>query len=225
MFVFAGLQLQAQEGTKNFIDQNFIEVNGKAEMQIVPDKIYLKITINEQDTKNKISLEQQEKKLLKTLADLGIDIEKDVLIKDMASNFKNYLLAKTDVMLSKDYQVLLHNPKMVNKLFIELEQLNISNISIEKLDHSKMDEYLEDVKIKAMKAAKNKAYYLAQAVGQEAGRALYIKEFNNQIFPNPQTNTLMVRGYASFDKKAEATNLDFEKITIESEILARFELK
>ncbi|MDA3891149.1 MAG: hypothetical protein PF517_05735 [Salinivirgaceae bacterium] len=47
---------QAQTGTKNFIDQNYIEVTGKAELNVVPDEIFLKILISEKDTKNKISV-------------------------------------------------------------------------------------------------------------------------------------------------------------------------
>ena len=39
----------AQSGEKNFIDQNYIEVSGTAEMEIVPDQIYLKIVISEKD--------------------------------------------------------------------------------------------------------------------------------------------------------------------------------
>lgn len=38
---------RAQTGEKNFIDQNYIEVTGTAEMEIVPDEIYLKIVLSE----------------------------------------------------------------------------------------------------------------------------------------------------------------------------------
>ena len=36
--------LFAQE--KNFIDQPYLEVNGRAEMEVAPDEIYVRITIN-----------------------------------------------------------------------------------------------------------------------------------------------------------------------------------
>ena len=48
---------RAQTGEKNFIDQNYIEVTGTAEMEIVPDEIYLKIVLSEKD-KGKKSLEK-----------------------------------------------------------------------------------------------------------------------------------------------------------------------
>lgn len=83
----------AQSGEKNFIDQNYIEVSGTAEMEIVPDQIYLKIVISEKD-KGKKTVEQQEKAMIAILQKLGIDIRKDLLMKDMSSNFKSYFLKK-----------------------------------------------------------------------------------------------------------------------------------
>ena len=41
----------AQNGEKNFIDQNYIEVTGKAELEIAPDRIYIQIRLNEKDLK------------------------------------------------------------------------------------------------------------------------------------------------------------------------------
>ena len=94
----------AQSGEKNFIDQNYIEVSGTAEMEIVPDQIYLKIVISEKD-KGKKTVEQQEKAMIAILQKLGIDVRKDLLMKDMSSNFKSYFLKKTVVQTEKEYQL------------------------------------------------------------------------------------------------------------------------
>ena len=61
--------LFAQE--KNFIDQPYLEVNGRAEMEVAPDEIYVRITINEQDSKGKVTVLQQEKDMVRRLKDLG----------------------------------------------------------------------------------------------------------------------------------------------------------
>ncbi|MCH7397561.1 hypothetical protein MM236_06155 [Belliella sp. DSM 107340] len=42
-----------QTGQKNFIDQNYIEVNGTSEIEVSPDKIIINIIINEKDHKGK----------------------------------------------------------------------------------------------------------------------------------------------------------------------------
>ena len=76
---------------KNFIDQPFVETTAKSDTLVVPDKIYISINLNEADSKNKKSVEDQEKQLETTLKKLNIDTEKDLLLLDFSSNFKNYL--------------------------------------------------------------------------------------------------------------------------------------
>ena len=82
------LTLAAQE--KNFIDEPYIEVTGKAEMEVVPDRIYLRIVINEKDNKGKVSVEQQEKEMFKQLKSIGIDLEKQLSVQDMSSDLQTY---------------------------------------------------------------------------------------------------------------------------------------
>ena len=215
---------QGQE--KNFIDQNYIEVTGKSEMEITPDEIYIKVLINEKDTKNKTSVQELEKSMVSKLKEIGIDISKDLLIKDMASNFKNYLLSRNEVLLSKEYQILVHNGKTATQVFIELENIGISNVEIEKLDHSKLEQYRKEVKIEAVKAAKEKAGALANAVGQDIGKALYIQEFDNTFgYKQMVSNTVLARHSEIYGSSAPVLELDFEKIKLEYSILCRFELK
>ena len=95
----------SQMGTKNFIDQNYIEVTGRAEQEITPDQIYLKVVVNEADSKGKQTLEELEKGMIKKLSGIGIDVKKDLVIVDMASNFKNYWLKNKDIYSMKEYQV------------------------------------------------------------------------------------------------------------------------
>lgn len=221
----------AQTGEKNFIDQNYIEVTGKAEIEIIPDQIYLKIFLNEKEFKNKQSIVEIEKLMIDKLIGLGIDIEKDLAIKDLASNFQFYWLGNSDIFVTKEYQLLVHNAPTAGKVFIELEKIGLSNITIDKLDHSKIREYRKEVKVDAIKAAKEKASELAIAIDQSIGRALFIEEIergNNYL-----SNTLSgkaagvtIRGSRSF-VSSELNNLDveFEKIKIEYSILCRFELK
>ncbi|MCB8964072.1 MAG: SIMPL domain-containing protein [Bacteroidales bacterium] len=214
-----------QPGEKNFIDQNYIEVTGKSEMEITPDRIYLRVILNEKDTKNKVSVPELETQMVDKLKEIGIDVDKNLFIKDITSNFKFYLLAKKDIFLSKEYQVVVTDGKTASRVFVELEKIGISNVSIEKLDHSKMEEFRKETKVNAIKSAKQKAEFLAIAVDQNIGKALYIQELDNfGQFPRT-TNSIMIRGKSSmYGSKAEL-DVDFEKIKIEYSILCRFELK
>ena len=75
---------------KGFIEQNYIEVSGRAEKELSPDEIYLDITITEKDNRGKVSIERQEKSLFKRLASIGIDLTKDLQISDISSSLEKF---------------------------------------------------------------------------------------------------------------------------------------
>ena len=228
LLVFLPCLTFAQTGQKNFIDQNYIEVTGKSEMEIVPDLIYLKIFLNEKDNKSKLPLSEREQIMIETLKEIGIDISKDLSIKDMSSNFKFYLLTKNDILLSKEYQLLVRDGKTASKVFVELEKIGISNVSIDRLDNSNIENFRKEIKVEAIKAAQDKAQSLACALNQNIGRAIYVQEvvqnFGNGI-PGA-SNSIIVRGVSSAIYGSNAQpEIDFEKIKLEYSILCRFELK
>ncbi|MDA3891150.1 MAG: SIMPL domain-containing protein [Salinivirgaceae bacterium] len=157
------------------------------------------------------------------LTELGIDISKDLLIKDMGSNFKFYLLNKDAILLSKEYQLKVSSGKIAGTVFIELEKLGISNISVDRLNHSKLDEYKSEVKVKAIKAAKTKAELLSNAINQTIGRAIYIQEQNNYLPQLMNNSNVRIRGISSMSQP-EPLDIDFEMIKLEYSIVCRFEL-
>jgi hypothetical protein len=230
LFLTVTLTAFSQNGEKNFIDQNYIEVTGKAEMNIVPDLIYLKITLSDKDNKNKQSLEEIEKSMINSLTALGIDINKDLSIKDFASNFKLFWIGKTDIVLTKEYQLVVHDTKILQNVYLEFQNLGISNVNVDKLDHSKIEQFRKDVKINAIKAAKEKADYLASALDQTIGKAIYIQELDNQYISNALSGrvsgvNIRVRGSSSITSSESMPDMEFEKINLEYSILTRFELK
>ncbi|MBN1821617.1 MAG: SIMPL domain-containing protein [Prolixibacteraceae bacterium] len=227
ILMFFPFLLSAQTGNKNFIDLNYIEVTGQAEMEVIPDEIYLNIFLNEKDSKGKENLEELEKEMIKKLEKIGIDVSKDLSISDFASNFKNYWLRDNKIFTSKQYQLITHDGATTGKVFKELESIGISNISIEKVDHSKIEDFKKEVKIKAMVAAKYKAGSLAEAIDQEVGKAIYIQELNNNVYPRmmEKVSNIVIRGVSTLSNESAPPDIEFEKINLEYSILARFELK
>lgn len=216
----------AQTGEKNFIDQNYIEVTGKAELEIIPDIIAIKILISEKDSKTKTSVAETEKLMTAKLKDLGVDVMKDLSLKDLTSDFKYYFILKTDIVLSREYQLTVHDGKTAGRVFVELEKIGISNVSIEKLDHSKIEEFRKDVKINAVKAAKEKAGFLTKAVEQTAGRAIYIQELENHVYANRMSNYAAANMSGSIHRAQEQdVDINFERLHLEYAVLVRFELK
>lgn len=216
----------AQPGNKNFIDQPYIEVSGQAEMEVTPDEIYLKILLDEKDLKSKEDLQKTERNMIRKLEEIGIDVSKDLSVKDMISNFRNYWIVGTTINTAKEYQLKVKNASTAGKVFRELASVGIANISIESVDHSEIEKFRQEVKINAIKAAKTKAGALAEAIDQEIGKAIYVQEMNFGVIM-PRTAraeaNIMVRGYATEDD-ASMPEIDFEKIKLEYTIQVRFEL-
>lgn len=226
---FAILTLFGQGTGKNFIDQNYIEVTGHAEKKVSPDRIYLNILINEKDFKNQ-SIRDIERKMINRLTEMGVDVEKNLKIKDFASNFKNYWIQKTDIQLMKEYELLLTDANTAGGVFLEFEKLGISNVSIDRLENSEIKRYELEVKIEAMKSAQEKAKAIANSISQDIGRAILIQESQNMVYLSEES---LQRRYAGINvstmsKNAEETmapNIEFERIKLEYNIVARFELK
>ena len=223
------LSMNCFSQTKNFIDQNYIEVTGKAEMEIIPNEIYLKIILNEKDFKGIKNLDEIEKAMIEKLQQIGIDISKDLAIKDMTSNFKDYWIKASEINSIKVYQLKVNDAKTAGSVFRELESIEISNITIERVDHSDIHEFKQQVKISAIKAAKQKAESLAGAINQNCGKAIYIEELNNQVYKTMPgylagaNSNIMIRGVSSLSKTS-TPEIEFEEIKLEYSILARFEL-
>lgn len=218
--VFLSWTAMAQ-GQKNFIDQNYIEVKGIAKMEVVPNEIYLNIHIDEKDTKNKESVEVLEKQMFSALKKAGVNLEKQLSVSDFGSNLKFHFMKRTNVMKSKDFELLVHDSKTLAKVFVELEKIKISNINILRVDHSEIEKYRRDVKINAMKAGKEKAKALCEAIDQTVGKAIYINESSSH-YKNEYANTAVrIRGVSSM-AKMDVPNLDFQKIKLEYSVLLRF---
>ena len=230
IFVLVALSISAlsygQILQKNFIDQNYIEVTGKSELSIIPDQIFIKVLLNEKDSKNKVSLSELEEKMINKLKEIGIDTKTNLLIKDISSNFKYYFLTKDKIFLSKEYQILVNDGKKASQVFLELENIGISNISIDRVDNTKIEEYRKEAKVNAIIDAKEKAKSLANAIDQNIGKALLIQELTNRnVRPGMDPNTIMIRGTSNIYGSNAAPDIEFEKIIIEYSIFCRFELK
>jgi len=183
---------------------------------------YVQIQISEKDSKSKISINESEKAMITALKDIGINVDKDLSVNDLSSNFQKHVLGKPDINVSKDYVLTVHNTNTLFKVFTSLESIGISNSRILKVESSKIIEYRNEVKVRAIQAAKEKASMLATAINQTIGRAIFIQE-NNQWQTSSRASNTMFENSISEDSSEQ--NIDYEKITIDYSILARFELK
>lgn len=217
--------MAAQE--KNFLDIPYIEVSGSADTLVTPNEIFIKIVITEADVKNKIPLEQQEKKMVAGLKELGIQTEKNLSMSDMQSNFKFYVLKQKDVMKSKEYLLKVGDAVVATKVFMKLEELGISNTSVERVGHSEVEQLKNSCRTNAILNARQKAIALAEPVGAKVGTPVHIVDYSNdnQYAAPPMVR---IRGAAILSDKVVSEPLpqiDFEKIRVSITVNAKFMLK
>ena len=205
---------------------SYIQVNGRAEKEITPYEFYLSIVVNERESKGKITVEQQQKEMIAALRKLGIDIEKQLKVANMSSE----LFRKRSSVTTAKYQLKVAAAAQVSKVYEALDGIGISNVSILRVSHSKIDEYKEQVRIEAMRNAQQSARTMAEAVGQTVGKCFYIYDSNSDVMPAFYNNAVMTRGmklYAESDAAApeEEESLDFKTIKLRYDVQAKFVLE
>ncbi|MBC7486862.1 MAG: SIMPL domain-containing protein [Cytophagaceae bacterium] len=209
----------------------YIEVNGTAEKEVVPDEIYISIVIREKYiNKVKLTIEEQEGKLKNALKSIGIDVS-NLYLSDANADYVKIRWQKKDVLTQNDYTLKVATANVVGQVFLELDKLEIKDAFIEKVNHSNIQNLRKEVKILAIKAAKEKADYLLTAIGEQTGKPLVILE-NQNFVPLEQLN---INAYHSkniqysvvgLSSKFEDSNeIQFEKIKIQSSIYVKFAIK
>ncbi len=213
--------------TKNFIDQPYIETMSKVDTLVTPDMIFMNIIITEQDTKGKISVEELESKMETVLKSLDIDTKKDLTLNDLASNFKKYFLRRQDVLKSKSYTLILEDAITAGKVIIALENLKISNVTIEKTEYSAIEELKLTLKSKAVLKAKTQAQFMAEPLGQKVGSPIFISDLSgNSIYRSYEGRPAQIS--MKFDAAAQEykpADISFEKIKVESIISIKFKIE
>lgn len=214
----------AQNGSKNFIDQPFIEVTGTVETEIIPNEIFLKIILNENDKKGKLSIEKQENQMLATLKSLGLNLDKNLSVLDFNGTYQRKFLGDNEVVKNKHYQLIVNDGKTIGEVYEALDACDISNISITKTSHTELETYRRNTKLQALKTAKKKAKDYAEAIGQTIGKALFIQETSSNLMPNLLANSAVGANYTTEYRsdKQKIENLNLQPITIKETVMAKF---
>jgi uncharacterized protein YggE len=216
----------------NTIRQRTINVNGTAQLEITPDEIYVQVELREYTKKNgdKIDIETIRNQFLAAAKSMGI-ADSDVVVQGYSGWDGNYWWYQQnkkknpDMKAGINYEVKVKSVDDMDKLVDKLDDQATQNFSISRVWHSNMEALKMQLKIQAVKAAKNKATYLAEAIGEHVGQALTINDPNeNNQYPQPLY-------YANKVMTAEAAgdtapmNVDFKKIKLQFDVNVIFELK
>ena len=203
---------------------SYIQVNGRAEREIAPDEFYLQIVINERDSKGKVSVESQQRDMIAALKRLGVNVEKQLKVANLSSEF----FKKNTSVATAKYQLQRGSSAEVGQVWQALDGLGISNVSILKVSHSQLERYKSEVRVEAMRNAKQNAATLAEAIGQTIGKCFYVYDSNNDVMPVFYNNMAVMRSAKAFDAAeaaAEEEPLDFKTIKLQYSVQAKFVLE
>ena len=114
---------------------SYIQVNGRAEKEVVPDEFYLSVVIDERDSKGKISVESRQRELIAALRKQGVDVEKQLKVANLSSEF----FKKNTSVATAKYQLKLSSAAEVAKVWQALDALGISDVAIQRVSHSAID--------------------------------------------------------------------------------------
>ena len=193
---------------------------------MTPDEIYLNIIITEKDTKGRTSVEELESKMEAKLKEIGVDTRNDLTLNDLSSNFKKYFLKQQDILKSKLYSVKTYDAVTAGRIIVELENIGISNVSLDRTEFSKIEQLRFTLRSKAVLKAKKQATYMVEPLNQKVGAAIYISDLTENFTYQLQGRVagVSIRGYSS-NKKFESADIEFEKIPVETTLNVRFKLE
>ncbi|MCX2718344.1 SIMPL domain-containing protein [Lentiprolixibacter aurantiacus] len=224
LFLFLGtsflLCLPAVAQQKNFIDQPYLETTTTVDTLVVPDRIYLNIVLTEADTKGRTSVEELENRMAAKLKSLGIDLDTQLSLSDLGSDFKKYFLRKTDIQKEKAYTLVVYDGLSVGQVLKGMETVGISNISLQKTEYSQMESLKMALRIKALLKAKQQGSSLVKAIGQQLGKALHIQYFERNFTDSRRGLQEMV-----VMTKSEPMDVEFSKIRIETQLSVKFAME
>lgn len=228
--VFTASTVSAQEFYNR---QRVINVQASAEREITPDEIFVQIHLKEYDKKGggKVDIEKIKNDFLSRMKKLGLT-EKEITVQSYSGSDGNYWYwqkkNKKDPALkaSINYLVKLGSVKQIDEVVKNLDDEATQNFFIQKVSHSKMEDMKKELKAQALKQAREKAVFMAEAVGAQVGDVLQINE-PNEIIDRPYIyrDAMMMQKAEAMSAAEPALDVDFKKIKIKFEAPVSFLLK
>ena len=210
-------------------DERYIEVTGSSEIEVVPDEIHFLIQIKEyweeeytgkskkeEDFRTKVPLTVIEKDLRKSLRKIGIT---DDAIR--TQEIGDYWRQKgKEFLIGKQLDIRLTDFEQINTIIKKVDTRGIESMRIGELKHKDLPNYRKQGKIEALKAAREKASYLVEAMGQKLGEVIRIVEpASSYVSPytlfQAQSNVSM----------GSATTEQYRVIKLRYEMTARFAIE
>ena len=225
--LFIPLLLTVKLSAQNSTDfRKFIEVTGSAEKTIKPDEIELEIVLIEYIKDGQIvKLDKIEQEFYAILKKNNIDTVVLNLNGLETFNWWYWWNNRNKPLKSKTFKLSLKGDINFLKLTGELNKKWVESISVSDKKNVNVQDYRREVKIQAIKAAKEKALYLLESIGEHLGSVLSVEEIPEvtnawDLSRSRLSNTTLNSNSSETD---EINNVS--SIKLRYEIKVKFEIK
>jgi uncharacterized protein YggE len=133
---------------------------------------------------------------------------------------------KKDVIDRKYYSLKVSNAETIGKLYEELNKIYINEAYIYKSEYSQKDSLLQDLRIEAMRKAKNQANVMTRAIGSKVGKPLIIRE-QQEYYPVAYENAMMTKGLYETDDAVSSNmseSMEYKPLKISLSVYVKFAL-
>lgn len=206
-------------------NSRLVNVTASAEMEVVPDEVWVQVQLQEYDKKGvgKVGIEKISRDFLSKMKSLGLT-EKEVSLQNASGYDNNYWQwyrrnkQKTpDMKASTAYLLKLNSVKQMEEVVKQLDDEATQNFFIQKLSHTKLDGFREQLKIQALKNAREKARVLAEAVGAKVGAVYQINEPVENSYERPMVYAQAMRKMSAEMADEPAIDVNFNKLKLKFE--------
>ena len=205
--------------------QSYVEVTGIAEKEVDPDIFYLSISLGERNNSQKDNMNALEQKMLDIMKSLNIDTKTDLSVTGLSGDNWYWWRRSRTVYQNKSYQLKTGSIDILNKVCDKLDSMGYVNYYLIKTDYSKKDELKKEVQQEAVKKARIKAENLLSGENLHVNELIYLQERETYI-PAPMGYYQREREDKSIAfQAAAASSVDFQKMKISYDIIARFSIK
>ena len=214
-----GVQAQSEQAFPSFV-----EVSSSAYREVAPNLVYLSITINERESKGRITVEEQERDMVAALKKLGIDTKTDLRVSDLSSS----QLKRSQAVKTKSYQLKMTDVALVGSVYIALNEIGITTINIENVTNTNRDSIEDELRVEAIHNARDNAKLMAEALDQTIGKAFYIHTYDVSVSTvRNEMDGVVVTAFGA-TKRADAPEpviTELRKIRISVQVRAKFVLE
>lgn len=213
-----------------------IKVSGSAELEIVPDEIYVEVRLQEfkKRGEEKTELDVIKSKFIALCHSISIH-DSAISVSDYTGFNNSYYYRKSkrqnpEMFASVRYLIKFKDMVKINELADKLDDDAVQRFDIMQVSHSRIQEFRKALKIEAVKAAKEKAIYLAEAIGEKLWEAITITE-------PEESGAFREQGYASnvampvsqmrmrADGDGDVDGINYKKLKLRYEVDVVFALK